>query len=265
MELKAFIESGLVESYLLGTASMDEIRLVNEMITKHPDLKTEFDTIETSLLIAAESNTIAPDPKIKDKIFSQINVVPKPETKVVSIEKNKSIKIFKYGIAATIAALIVSTTINVIMISNNIGMQNEVAKLSKEKTYMQTEVENQQKTLDKMELQFAVLTDPNNQTITLKGLDLSPNSMATVFWNSASKDVYLYVNNLPVPPTDKQYQLWAIVDGKPVDAGVFNLGEGETLQKMKSFPNAQAFAVTLENKGGSPAPTMEAMYVMGTV
>src|SRR5688572_26972505 len=199
MELKAFIESGIVESYLLGTASMDEIRLVNEMIAKHPELKTEFHAIETSLLTAAESNTIAPDPKIKDKIFSQINVTPKPETKVVSIEKNKSIKIFKYGIAATIAALIVSTIINVIMISNNIGMQNEITKLSKEKTYMQTEVENQQKTLDKMGLQFAVLTDPNNQTITLKGLDLSPSSMATVFWNNASKEVYLYVNNLPEP------------------------------------------------------------------
>jgi anti-sigma-K factor RskA len=29
--------------------------------------------------------------------------------------------------------------------------------------------------------------------------------------------------------------------------------------------NAQAFAITLENKGGSPVPTMENMYVMGGV
>src|SRR5687767_7299006 len=117
MELNAFIESGIVESYLLGTATMDEIRLVNAMITKHPELKNEFDIIEASLIKAAESNNIGPDPKIKDKIFSQIITTPKPDTKVVSIEKTKSYNIFKYGIAASIAALIISAIVNVIMIS----------------------------------------------------------------------------------------------------------------------------------------------------
>jgi anti-sigma-K factor RskA len=265
MELKSFIESGIIESYLLGTASMEEIRLVNDMIAKHPELKNEIGMIEDSLLKAAESNSINPSAKTKENIFAQINTPPKSEGKVVPFEKKKSSNALKYGMVATIAGLIISTVINVVIISQNIGMQNQMAKLSKEKTYMQTEVENQQRTLDKMESQFAVLTDPNNKTVTLKGLDVSPNSMATVFWNHANKDVYLYVNNLPAPPTDKQYQLWAIVDGKPVDAGVFNVGEGETLQKMKPFPNAQAFAVTLEKKGGSPTPTMEAMYVMGNV
>jgi anti-sigma-K factor RskA len=265
MELKAFIESGIIESYLLGTASIEDIRLVNDMIAQHPELKKEFVTIEEGLLKAAESNALPPDPKIKENIFKQINTQQKPEGKVVPFEQKKPSNILKYGMVAAIAALVISTVVNIVMISQNVGMQNEMAKLSKEKTYMQTEVDNQQKNLDKMEQQFAVLTDPNNQSVTLKGLDLSPNSMATVFWNNANKDVYLYVNNLPAPPTDKQYQLWAIVDGKPVDAGIFNVGEGETLQKMKSFTNAQAFAVTLEKKGGSPAPTMEAMYVMGTV
>jgi anti-sigma-K factor RskA len=32
---------------------------------------------------------------------------------------------------------------------------------------------------------------------------------------------------------------------------------------MKNVQNAQAFAVTLEQRGGSPTPTMEAMYAMG--
>ena len=38
-----------------------------------------------------------------------------------------------------------------------------------------------------------------------------------------SKEVYLLVNQLPTPDPDKQYQLWAIVDGNPVDAGVFDM------------------------------------------
>jgi len=33
--------------------------------------------------------------------------------------------------------------------------------------------------------------------------------------------------------------------------------------KMKNIPRAQAFAVTLEKRGGSAAPTMDQMYMMG--
>jgi hypothetical protein len=36
-------------------------------------------------------------------------------------------------------------------------------------------------------------------------------------------------------------------------------------QKMKVFEKAEMFAITLENLGGSPVPTMEAMYVAGKV
>jgi anti-sigma-K factor RskA len=93
----------------------------------------------------------------------------------------------------------------------------------------------------------------------------APSSMATVYWNTESKDVYLLVNQLPRPVAGKQYQLWAIVDGKPVDAGIFDLGEGVSFVKLKTIPRAEAFAITLEKKGGSETPTMDAMFVMGKV
>jgi anti-sigma-K factor RskA len=34
---------------------------------------------------------------------------------------------------------------------------------------------------------------------------------------------------------------------------------------MKNIPKAEAFAITLEKAGGSPTPTLTAMYVMGKV
>ena len=76
------------------------------------------------------------------------------------------------------------------------------------------------------------------------------------------------VNNLPQAAPEKQYQLWAIVDGKPVDAGMVEESadaSGKLLLKMHNIPEAQAFAITLEKKGGSPTPTMEAMFVVGKV
>ena len=69
---------------------------------------------------------------------------------------------------------------------------------------------------------------------------------------------------MPDIPSDKQYQLWAIVDGKPIDMGVFDLQlEVNELIEIPHIENAQAFAVTLEKRGGVASPTMEAMYVLG--
>jgi anti-sigma-K factor RskA len=88
--------------------------------------------------------------------------------------------------------------------------------------------------------------------------------MATLFWDTKTKDVYIMPNKLPKVEDDKQYQLWALVDGKPVDAGVLDPRCGSVC-KMKNIPAAQAFAITLEKAGGSPTPTLSAMYVMGKV
>ena len=89
-------------------------------------------------------------------------------------------------------------------------------------------------------------------------------SLATVYWDTRSKDVYLMVNNLPQPETGKQYQLWAIVDNKPVDAGMLDMAKGHIMVKMKNIPRAQLFAITLEQAGGSPTPKGP-MYVLGKV
>ena len=86
---------------------------------------------------------------------------------------------------------------------------------------------------------------------------------ATVYWDTRSKDVYVYTNKLPQAPAGKQYQLWAIVDGKPVDAGL--LGNCDGVCKMKNIPAAQAFAITLEDTGGSKEPHLDQLFVIGKV
>ncbi len=102
--------------------------------------------------------------------------------------------------------------------------------------------------------------------IDIKGLEKSPGSNVLAFWNPETKKIYVEVMSLPVPPPDKQYQLWALSNGKPIDAGVMDVDPSDkSLHEMKSMEDAQAFAITLEPKGGSVNPTMDEMYVMGNV
>ena len=71
---------------------------------------------------------------------------------------------------------------------------------------------------------------------------------------------------MPLNDADHQYQLWALVNGKPVDLGVFDVNGALTgMQVMKNIGAAQTFAVTLEPKGGSVNPTMSQLMVMGNI
>ena len=84
-----------------------------------------------------------------------------------------------------------------------------------------------------------------------------------LYWDGATGDVYVNLNTMPAAPPGKQYQLWAIVDGKPVDAGMYDNNSSIALHKMKTIPKAEMFAVTIENAGGSPTPTLDQMVVAG--
>ncbi|ULT23339.1 anti-sigma factor [Sphingobacterium sp. E70] len=78
--------------------------------------------------------------------------------------------------------------------------------------------------------------------------------------------MYLNLEQMPVAPKGKQYQLWAMVDGKPVNAGVFPLdAKVDGTSKMLDIPKAQAFAITLEDEGGKDVPTLSELYVMGGI
>ena len=78
-----------------------------------------------------------------------------------------------------------------------------------------------------------------------------------VYWNPNTKKVMLADAHLPDLSPDQQYQLWALYDGKPVDAGVFDAKDNNSVGFQKDVAGAQAFAVTVEPKGGSKSPTMK--------
>ena len=109
-----------------------------------------------------------------------------------------------------------------------------------------------------------VVKDPNTTVVNMVGTKVAPKSSANVYWDSASSNVYIVVKNMPDLPTDKQYQLWALIDGKPKDLGVFDAtANNKVILKMKNTQKAQAFAITIEQKGGSPSPTLDKMQSLG--
>jgi anti-sigma-K factor RskA len=87
----------------------------------------------------------------------------------------------------------------------------------------------------------------------------SPQALAVAVWNPDKQEGVLKVEKLPALATDQDYQLW-VVDPQypnPVDGGVFTVDAqtGEARFQFKSkqpVKSINAFAVTLERKGGVP-------------
>lgn len=119
--------------------------------------------------------------------------------------------------------------------------------------------------LERLEVDHGIVDNPAFRKVVLRGTDQAPSALASVYWNETSKEVYLSVQELKDISAEQQFQLWAIIDGKPVDAGVFDLTKGRLLRMRNVNPGVKTFTVTIEAKGGKPAPTTETMQVAGNV
>jgi hypothetical protein len=173
----------------------------------------------------------------------------------------------RYIAAASVVLLLVSTALNFYFFDK----YRDYNKRYQELIITQTELASHNQVLQTRLLEYEkavdMMKDPNMAIVKMPAISNGPDpsSITTVYWDTVSKDVYLAINKLPEAAADHQYQLWAMVDGVPVDAGVFDVAKGTGVMKMKNIPRAQAFAITLEKKGGSASPTMEKLYVMGKV
>lgn len=265
MNIKEIITSGLLESYVLGTTTAGETALVQELCAKHPELLNEIESIEASLLVFSEQLAPPLDPSLKNKIGSQLrfNEESSPGTKTIALN-SRLLSFYKFGMAASLL-LFVSSFVYTIMLHRKVDRLNgELAEATAAKSYMAQEMQIQQASMTITREQLQIASDPKVKKVSLNGMNSMSAMAAAILWNTETKEVYFDGQTLPLPG-DKQYQLWAIVNGKPVDAGMIGPDSANVFQKMKTITQAQAFAVTIEKKGGSAAPSLETMCLLGNV
>jgi anti-sigma-K factor RskA len=110
----------------------------------------------------------------------------------------------------------------------------------------------------RQELDRRVLESEDVKVLLLGGKGPQPSARAKVFWSEKAKRGVLLAGNLARLPADKQYELWVFDKGKPVPAGVFDADpSGRALFEspdLSAISAAQNFAVTVEQRGGVPAP-----------
>jgi len=117
--------------------------------------------------------------------------------------------------------------------------------------------------LGRMADEQKLMSDPNVTVVNMVGMQKGSPSSASVYWDSTSANVYLIVKNMPKLPSEKQYQLWALIDNKPADLGQFDPRDSKVILKMNNTQKADAFAITIENKGNTGGPNLNQLQSMG--
>lgn len=240
--------------HALGLTSESEATQVAGWIALFPEVKAELEAIEKSLEVYAMGHVIEPSAATKKIILGKL---VKKEIQQTGIVRSIS-PAWKYAAAVSFFLLLGSVYLNM----------NYYSKLKNTDTALQNSQQELIAVNDKlrgMSSDMEVVQNKYSKAVSLDGLPAAPDAAAKIFWMKNTGEVYIDPSNLPEAPAGKQYQLWAIVDGKPVDGGMIITTKKNNeyhIQKMKTFGKAEAFAVTLETAGGNPTPLGD-MYVMG--
>ena len=258
MNIKEYISTGILEAYVMGDLSLSDRQEVEKNLAQYPELREEVNQIEETQEAFLQRAATAPRAKLREQILSLVE--NKKETKAVSLVPS-------YWRLAAAASITVGLFVSYLAYDYRDKWLKTIVALNSMVDENQQIAQNYNivnQKLDKIEQDFSVIENSEFTKVVMKGTDNNPNALASVYWNPTSQEAYLSIQTLREISSDNQFQLWAIVDGKPVDMGVFDenfLG----LLKMKSVAGAQAFAVTIEPRGGKETPSLETMQVVGTI
>jgi len=263
MNVKEYISSGIVELYAMNALSPEDKKEFEQMGLLYPEVGEELRKVEKKLEGYALSHPLNPRPILREKILSNLikngdSVKEAPPKK--DIDDGDHSLTYKYLIAASLAALVISTFASWFFYTRWNDAEERYTTLLKEKNDLAVNFNVVKATYDETLANLLIIRDELSEVYSLHSTDTAHNYQARVYWNKFNLHTYIDVLSLPVPPEGMQYQLWAFVKWKSFDAGTLH-SETRSIERAKDIANADSWMITLEPKGGSPTPTMDRVYL----
>lgn len=261
MNTEEYISSGILEAYALNELSDQEREEVERNVKLYSELREELSTIEQTQETLLMASALKPDARVKVKLFEKIN--RKPLGKVIPLSDSSNS--WRYATAASIAIALLSSYLAYNYWGKWQKSESDLTQLIAQNQRIAQDYHNVNLRLNRMEDDLKITSNPGFVRVVMKGTPNAVESLASVYWNSETKEVYLGIQNMRKLSRENQYQLWAIIDGKPVDCGVFDIGIAGLFKMKAAFGQPTTFAVTIESRGGKPTPSLETMQVAGNL
>lgn len=265
MNVEEYISSGILEAYAVGELSEQERADVEKNVARYPELRKELLLIEEAQEQLLMKAAVQPRSSVKTNLFAVIDA-QQPVNKVVALKQDKShLSFWKFAAAASVTMALITSILALNYWNKWKNTESSLAELIAQNQRVAQDYNTVNKRLDQIEKDLNIINNPAFNRVVMKGTANAPASLASVYWNESTKEVYLSIQQMKELSQGNQYQLWAIVDGKPVDAGVFDPNFAGLLKMKDISSGAATFAVTIEPRGGKSTPTLETMQVAGNV
>lgn len=190
MDIKEYIQSGIIEQYVLGLADAVEAAELEQLRNEYPELDEAILTFEKEFETYSLQNPVTPPVFIKTAIEKQLFGENDAQT-IIPITTNEArsapvynTRLWKYLAAASIILLIVSTALNFYFYSGYKNTKQEYQALLTERNTLQANNASYQQSLE-------LLQDTAIRRVDLKALPGKGQNLATVLWNRNSRDVYV--------------------------------------------------------------------------
>lgn len=256
MEVRDYIESGILELYVYGTLSDDEAAEVAKMASEHQEVRDEIENIERAMISLSSGFS----PNLPSSQYIAIS----QKLKLKNTRRKSGVNLAAI-FGWTIALLFLAGAAYLYLMLNEARTETANAIVATEK--LQDSILGLDARNRRTEFSLGALRDINNHVVLLGGQKIAPEAVAKVYWNMKTQAVFVDAAGLPEPPEGKVYQVWALKYRplRPTNVGLLDRFS-ENPDKIFSVDNAvsaQAFCITLEPEGGSESPTFDQMYVIG--
>jgi len=248
-EVRKFMESKLLEDYLLGFTSVEQTKQVEEFIAKYPAVKAKYLEMQDEIEQYAEKLAVPAPKNSKDAIMQAISRME--QTNYQAAVQTRAYK--NWAIAAGIIALL-SCSLAFLQWNNASKMAAQNEALNKQYQTLKADCEKtdiQYASLDRLQ---EILKHPATQKVLMEGSGLAANLQTVAFWNNEAKVAHLNIAALPTLPDGHCLQIWADVHGEMINLGV--LPNESMVIELPYKVDAESLNITVEPLGGSEHPTV---------
>lgn len=267
MNVKEYIESGILELYVAGLLSEEENLEVHQYVREYPEIREEIEQIEAAILeLSRHSKPLGKSPDF-EAVRAVIESRRGSDIPVRTIADKRSGK--SWITYTGWAASVILAGGLLYMIQQNSGLkqqiqteQGQVELLEQEINEARSSAENYQELLEKLRARDV-------RVIPLPGQGSFEQSFAKAYLDENSGEVLIDAAGLPEPPEGMVYQVWSLKLSPltPTSIGLLEnfQADDNKIFALNALEGTEAFGITLEPAGGSETPTMEQLYTLGVI
>jgi hypothetical protein len=245
-----FLESGLLDKYVIGATTDLEAKKVEGYINKYPEIEEEYNLLQEQLELAAKSNAVKPSASVLDSILAELDDKP-----VITLNESRKKSFSWYSIAASIVALVFAGS-SYLLYNKNQKLVDENNTIAEEIFDLRSDIEKNNDKLDNVLAQFNKLNNPETEKYVLRGNERAKDLKTVAYINSIDKSSLIDVVSLPELSDEQTYQMWANLQDRKINLGTLDASNG----KLKSVPyieDALSLSITIEPKNSTTTSTSE--------